>query len=451
MGIIEEWLNDQTRSATRRQYHILFRKFWSWVQQEGLFETPEELLNDYERKEGKAKYFHVAMMKSFMRWLRDEADYSINSRSAALNAIRSFYAFNHTPFPKITRQDRRKMFEPTEKEIQKQLESNPVKLDDLKSTLMEAEEPYRTILQIMFQSGMGLEEFQYFNRHGWSQIKNHLNDEGPMKIKLFRRKTSEGRVHTYYTFLGNEGKESIKRWLRIRESKFGLPKEDEPIFLTIQKRNGAINAPAKITIQHNLIHAMKKAGVVPPNAKGPYDLHVHELRDMFKSMCTLSGVNRVASEFFLGHTIDRLGYDKSPKYDEDFFKREYSKVEPKLNLWSQKPSEAVEIIQLRNRVKELEAAFKTFPEVARTLSQAEQFQEWLRIQKETEYQRDQRDEWENQQQFQEDALRSERSNQTTHASKIQQVIMENEVEEYLNKGWIFIATLNSNKVIVEKS
>ncbi|MEE9509181.1 MAG: hypothetical protein V3V81_01675 [Candidatus Bathyarchaeia archaeon] len=96
-----------------------------------------------------------------------------------------------------------------------------------------------------------------------------------------------------------------------------------------------IGAPSKVTIQHNLIRAMKKAGIVPLNAKGPYDLHPHELRDMFKSMCTVAGVNAVVSEFFLGHMIDRLGYDKSPKYDEVFFKNEYLKVEPKLNLWSQ--------------------------------------------------------------------------------------------------------------------
>ena len=145
----------------------------------------------------------------------------------------------------------------------------------------------------------------------------------------------ETNVNVYYTFLGEEGKDAIKRWLRIRESKFGLPEDDEPIFITIQKRNGKIGAPVNVTIQQNLVNAMKKAGVVPKSSKGPYDLHPHELRDMFKSMCTLAGVKNVASEFFLGHTIDRLGYDKSPKYDIGFFEKEYLKVEPKLNFWSQ--------------------------------------------------------------------------------------------------------------------
>lgn len=351
MGIIEDWLQDQNRSSTRRYFQFHFKKFWNWIQHQGLFETPEALLKDYESKTGKEKYSHIVILKKYMRWLRNEVGYSINSRITVLSAIRSFYNFNHTPLPKLSRQDRRKMLEPTEKEIEDALGTSPVKIKDLKDTLMAANEPYRTIFQIMFQSGMALDELHYFNKHGWEQIKNQLNKEGAMKIKLFRRKTSEAKVQTYYTFLGKEGKDAIKRWLKIRKAKFGLPKDDEPIFLTIQKRNGKIGAPAKVTIQHNMIKAMKRAGIISRDAKGPYDLHPHELRDMFKSMCTLAGVNRVASEFFLGHTIDRLGYDKSPKYDEEFFKKEYLKVESKLNLWSQTEDLSTDIEALKKQVE----------------------------------------------------------------------------------------------------
>ena len=81
-------------------------------------------MDDYESKTGRAKHSHVVYVKQYMRWLKEEKDYSINSRITALTSIRSFYNFNNTPFPKVTRSDRRKMFEPTEKEIQKR-ESEP--------------------------------------------------------------------------------------------------------------------------------------------------------------------------------------------------------------------------------------------------------------------------------------------------------------------------------------
>jgi len=335
MSIIESWLDDQNRPTTRRRFKHNLNIFLKWLQREKLFQSPEDLLKDYEKLGDKERYKHVEIVKNFLRYLREEKNYSINSRILALTSIRNLYGFNHTPFPKITRQDRRKMLEPTENEINNTLSRSPVKIKDLKDTLMETEEPYRTILQIIFQSGMGLAEFQYFNRHSWKQIKDQLDSKEPMKITLVRRKTSEAKVQAYYTFLGQEGKDAIKKWLRIRQEKYGLPKDDGPIFITISKRNGIIGAPANITIQQNLIHAMKKSGIIPRDAKPPYDLHPHELRDVFKSMCTLAGVKAIASEFFLGHSIDKLGYDKSPDYDEDFFKNEYLKVELKLNLWSQ--------------------------------------------------------------------------------------------------------------------
>jgi len=78
----------------------------------------------------------------------------------------------------------------------------------------------------------------------------------------------------------------------------------------------------------------KKIGLIRQNGLNRYHVHAHEFRDLFKSLCTLSGVDPIASEFFLGHEIDKLGYDKSPKYDKEWFRNEYRKVVPKLNILS---------------------------------------------------------------------------------------------------------------------
>ena len=43
-----------------------------------------------------------------------------------------------------------------------------------------------------------------------------------------------------------------------------------------------------------------------------YDLHGHEVRDTLKSLAHSIGLNDEA-EFFLGHEIDELKYDKSPE------------------------------------------------------------------------------------------------------------------------------------------
>lgn len=365
-NLIQKWLEDQNRPTTRRLFQFYFTKFWVWVESEGLFPSPEAMLKDFEGRNAKEQYEHAENIKRFMRKLREEEQQSSNSRKCVLTTLRNLYEFNHTPLPKITRSDLRKMLEPSEKEKGQALERRPVRLDELKSALMEAPEPYRTIFQVCYQSGMGLAEFQLFNKREWRQVKEQLDEPGPMKITLFRQKVAERGVKTFYTFLGEEGKGAIKRWLRIRELKYGPMRDGEPIFLTTHKVTRRVSAPAIVTIQGNMIRCLKKAGLVPKGAKGPFNLHCHELRDIFKSMCTLAGVNRVASEFFLGHSIDKLGYDKSPDYDVEFFKNEYLKVEPRLNLWAAKPSEVfkaaefdkklAELEGLRERVEGLEAA-----------------------------------------------------------------------------------------------
>jgi integrase len=437
-GLVEAWLDDQNRPGTRRLFGFHFKKFWGWVESEGLFRTPEEMLKDYEGKGGRKQYGHVEIIKRFMRYLRDEG-YSVNSRISMLTALRNLYAYNGTPLPKISRSDLRKMYEPSEAEARKALERRPVRVGDLRAALMEAEEPYRAIFQVMYQSGMGLAEFHLFNREGWGQIRDQLDKPGPMRVTLYRRKTSEKGVKTYYTFIGEEGKEAVKRWLKVRERRYGPMKDGQPIFITIKKRNGEIGPPATVTIQSNMIKAIKKAGIVAKAKTGPYDLHCHELRDIFKSMCTLSGVSNIASEFFLGHDIDRLGYDKSPQYDEEWFRAEYRKVEPKLSVLSNPSGED---LAKRIEASKAEAVVEAVRSFARALGIDPMK---VRIEKRRELGRDPDGEEEIQ------AIQNEiRKTRAQPNSDPKKVVQENELERYLADGWDVQTVLPSGKILVRR-
>jgi integrase len=441
-GLVEAWLDDQNRPGTRRLFGFHFKKFWGWVEGEGLFRTPEEMLKDYEGKGGRKQYGHVEIIKRFMRYLRDEG-YSVNSRISMLTALRNLYAYNGTPLPKISRSDLRKMYEPSEAEARKALERRPVRVGDLRAALMEAEEPYRAIFQVMYQSGMGLAEFHLFNREGWGQIRDQLDKPGPMRVTLYRRKTSEKGVKTYYTFIGEEGKEAVKRWLKVRERRYGPMKDGQPIFITIKKRNGEIGPPATVTIQSNMIKAIKKAGVVAKAKTGPYDLHCHELRDIFKSMCTLSGVSNIASEFFLGHDIDRLGYDKSPQYDEEWFRAEYRKVEPKLSVLSnpsgETMSEDAKKEMLLSMWRDQAKMYGIDPlkvRIERENLTAEE--EISAIQAEIK-------------RFIGQALRLRENGNGNSNHYESKVVAERDLESYLNAGWEFQAQVNKGKVVVRRA
>lgn len=79
----------------------------------------------------------------------------------------------------------------------------------------------------------------------------------------------------------------------------------------------------------------KSIGLIPDKTDvNRYRVHPHRLRKLFKSLCSTHGVDEVVSEWCMGHDIDRLGYDESPDLDEKFFRDEYKKVEPSLNVIS---------------------------------------------------------------------------------------------------------------------
>jgi hypothetical protein len=136
-------------------------------------------------------------------------------------------------------------------------------------------------------------------------------------------------VSKYYTFLGEDSKRLIKEWLAVR------PNVDTEALFVVYNKNTKEWVPLRPTLIGSMLTKIaKRAGLIKPNGLNRYHIHAHEFRDLFKSLCTLNGVAPVASELFLGHSIDKLGYDKSPQYSEEWFRAEYRKVEPRLNLLS---------------------------------------------------------------------------------------------------------------------
>lgn len=208
---------------------------------------------------------------------------------------------------------------------------------------------------VMFQGAVGLAEYDQFNTCVWREVVKHLDDPGPVRVDLYRSKTSRTNVKRYYTFLGEDAKRLIKEWLMMRTKEAG----EEALFVAYNKNEGRW-VPVTGELVSNMIRKVaRRTGIIKRNTLGRYHIHAHEFRDLFKSMCTLTGVQRVASEFFLGHDVDKLGYDKSPQYDEGWFRNEYRKIEPKLNLISNPSGEAYEDIKKGATAEMLKAFAKS--------------------------------------------------------------------------------------------
>ena len=88
-----------------------------------------------------------------------------------------------------------------------------------------------------------------------------------------------------------------------------------------------------------------------------YRIHGHEFRDTFKTTCKVAGVDGAVAEFFIGHKIDPLGYDKSPWAYPEHFKEQYLLVEPHLSGESHRYQvQAEKTRELEDRIRSLESA-----------------------------------------------------------------------------------------------
>jgi hypothetical protein len=79
------------------------------------------------------------------------------------------------------------------------------------------------------------------------------------------------------------------------------------------------------------------------------------MRDTFRSACTVAGVAHPVAEYMIGHSIDKLGYDKSPQVYPDHSKTEYAKVEPMLNIFSSQAIGLKKINELETKIQEKES------------------------------------------------------------------------------------------------
>jgi hypothetical protein len=321
---VERWLGD-LGPRTALNYGDYFLRYRDWFRGRGYWLSAQSMIEDYERLDDRDRYRHVDVLKEY---IKSKGTGSRDKRNAWF-AARSFYSYHRSPLPELPRNEASRLFGLSMEDKRRALELAPVMLEDVRRLILDSPQPYRAAFMVMFQGAMGLAEFIQFNLDGWRRVVGHLDEPGPLRVDLYREKTSRTSVSRYYTFLGEDGKKLIKEWLVVR------PNVDTGALFVVYNKNSKEWVPMRpATIGSMLTKVAKRSGLIKPNGLNRYHIHAHEFRDLFKSMCTLSGVAPVASELFLGHSIDKLGYDKSPRYSEDWFRSQYEKVEPRLNLLS---------------------------------------------------------------------------------------------------------------------
>jgi hypothetical protein len=432
---VGKWARDLS-PRTARNYAYYFLNYLKWCRKAKLWATAAEMLRDYKGLSAAEKYRHQDALIDYVKNKRT----GTSDRRHTWFAVRSFYAYHRLPLPKATPSELNRMFRPSENDKKKAVETSPLMLDEVRRLIQNVPHPYKAALMTLLQSGMGLAEFEEFNLAAWQKTTEKLTAPEPSRIDLYREKTSRTTVKKYYTWLGRDAKELLREWLIVRPKNT----ESDALFLVYNK-NLKRHVPLSGRILSDKVRqTAKKIGLMKPDRLKRYHVHAHEFRDLFKSLCTLSGVSPVASEFFLGHGIDKLGYDKSPQYDEAWFRREYLKVEPKLNILSNPTGANIEERMDQMRREMVQAAIGKFAEafgidpvrvkierqkvLGRELKPEEEIQALqLAIKK-----------------MREEGTPSNGDNDP------KRIVSEDELEKYIHDGWDVQMTLPSGKILVRK-
>ncbi len=293
---------------------------------------PDQLI-DYQRQAQNHERYEI--LDALQRWVNSQPLLRAQSKSGYYTSIRSFFMHNRAELPKDPSYIIRSEVPPVRSKLE---------VDIVKHIILSSKPRYQAIFSIMTMAGLDEASFIHWNQTSLESTLKQLREkpEGPIRVELPGRKSSKN-IENFYTFFGSDAADRLSKYLKHRGNKPG------PIFKVTKK------AMIKYWTRQ-----LKRLGYIEQetSSKGNrYGLNLHRLRGIFRSRWRLSGVDIEIAEFFLGHAPDKLGYDKSPWLDPDFYEDKYVEAQPWLNILSEDPQNVprIEVTELRKQIRDLEA------------------------------------------------------------------------------------------------
>ena len=355
-------------------------------------------------------------------------------------AIRSFYKYNGLPI-KFHKREIKKAYTVTLRKM--------ITLPDLKR-LLEACDDFQTrtrdksLIMAIYQSGMDISTTLKLNMFDWDKARKFENGRVRM-LYLVRKKTN----WRFRTFVGRDGVNFIESYLEERRMDGGIKLSDplftQRVYMSEMKRSVWTNRRLDYqTIRVRMNRLALKAMLVSREELDMSTINpcgLHALRESFSKVGTAFGTNSNALDYFQGHETEYSGaYSNLP--DVELY-RVYKKLEPNLSVSRVlvKPEDKLRELAQRSGI-DFDALIKR-----KALEWAESgagsgggfFPDF------------------EDPDFLEGLLKDEikrrlaPKTETNGGSPVQKVVMEDEVEGYLNRGWRYVGSLNGDKIIVERT
>ena len=175
-----------------------------------------------------------------------------------------------------------------------------------------------------------------FNLKYAEELVDHLRRQGVETP--FRVDFTKGRKKNhspFYTFLGHD---TLAAWLEYFEKERGWPKPSEPIAVV----RGGTRSPTKQAIRYVFETLCVRFKLRPKNpGRGDRGhrtgVNLHEFRDVARSHLQTAkrdGLDETCIEFWMGHRVDPLAYNKFAELEQKYVADNYRIAEKYLNILS---------------------------------------------------------------------------------------------------------------------
>ena len=346
---VERWTRGLA-ARSRINYVPVLRRFLKWMGADA------RTLIERQRQAGPDNEYEILdKLQQYVREYRsvDKAGKPMpvtrKTKQTIYNMVRSFFTGNRVALPSDKRFGRTLRGEKPPGVARLSVED--IHRLSLGATLRE-----KSMLLTQFQTLSGIGELEYVNLNCGDEIVAQMRQgKHPVRIDmLMGRKTNP---EPYHTFIGKDAVDALREYF---EKERGWPAKGEPIWISkplgeFQKKqlkdtmllpDGRVPV-LRDTYRDNIRQLTRRIGLIPKqesHARGVrYGYNPNEIRDVARSVsrkATSSGFDIICAEFWMGHTIDPLGYDKLQKLEPEWSAEQYRLLEPYFNIISNPPGAA---------------------------------------------------------------------------------------------------------------
>lgn len=378
--LVSEWLGSVAESTAGR-YLVVFSGFLDWIEGgnsrlelDGYAGSlPGRLLElqKFLNRNGEGRKAILRASYSYIKGVGNERRWRTGYRKKVLSTIRSFmvYHLDETGYPKEKARKIASVLRSSQKKAEKTLSLVELQQVAIKSTPM-----YRAVIKGMLASGMGMDEIVEFSNQGMSALREAMTklvNGDVIEIYLGPRKINVDKE--FYVYIGGGAYRELLNWLKVREKKERIFNDPDLMARRERRSQGVREFPDAIFVTNTFTplsthgfyiyfsRKMDQLGFIEKEENGTtgtrYDKNPHQIRSLFRTQWSKSRRNPDLGEYFMGHTVDSLDYNRAHD-DRDYRIKEYLSALPYLDMDSERAFGQVdeeEVETLSNRVKELEA------------------------------------------------------------------------------------------------